>query len=101
MISCEKVCNELKKHFEWVKNDYNNLYIHALVLSALKFKENEHEDNNIEILLPKMGITDADDKSFVRAWIKSEFYIVHSGVFGENPLYCYDSQSGKFKRIEK
>ena len=100
LISCERACGELKKHFDWLKNDYKNLYVHALVLSALKFKENENDDSNLEKLLSEMGVTGADDRIFVQNWVETQFDVIHSGVFKGEPLFYYDSQIGKFKRIE-
>lgn len=100
-ISCERVCNELEKHFDWFKDDYNNLYVHALVLSALKFKDNENGDKSIDVLLSEMGITGTNDKSFVKTWIKKQFNTVHSGMFEEKPLYYYDSKSEIIKRIKE
>jgi hypothetical protein len=101
MVSCETVYGELKKHFDWLKDSYEDLYVHALVLSALKFKENKNREHKIDALLSEMGVTEADDMSLVQTWIATRFDVVHNGVFKGNPLYGYDSQRRILKRVEK
>lgn len=100
-ISCEKVYYELKKRFEWFEDDYTDLYVHALVMSALRFRDNENRDNSIELICSEMGIDEEQDRAIVQTWIKSRFDTVHSGMFEGDPLYYYDSENGMIKRIEE
>lgn len=99
-ISCERVRIEIEKRFDWLKVDYTNLYLHALVLSVLKYKNNGKEDNSIEELLSEMGLAEENDRLFVKKWFDTQFDIVHSGTFEGKPMYYYDSKNKVIKRIE-
>ena len=92
-ISCERVYCKIQKKFVWLEDKYIDLYVHALVMSALDFKGNKHRDMSIDAILSEMGLTESQDKAFVKTWIGSKFTTVHSSVFERKPLYHYDSKS--------
>lgn len=99
-LSCEKVYRELKAGFAWFKNCYTDLYVHALLMSVLKFREETHNDVSIETIPIEMGAESTEDVRFVKAWIETRFNIVHNGVFERKPLYRYEPSGKMLKREE-
>ena len=102
MISCERVCSELETRFIWFEENYTDLYVHSLIMSALKFKEDNIENISIEMLLSEMGLVDIIDRSFALMWIESKFDTVHSAIFAGRPIYHYEDPKNRIiKRIER
>lgn len=100
-ISCEKVYKELSKHFAWFENRYIDLYMQALVLSALMYRDKSHRNVVVDEVISNMGISDKKDKTFAKAWIESRFVVAHSELFLGKPIYYYNSISGIFQWIEE
>ena len=94
-MPCSRVYQELKSHFEWFEKKYSDLYIHALIMSALRFKEQEHRDINLEDALSVIGKNDLSGAKTVQAWLETEFTSFHTATFDGKPLYRYDA-SKKF-----
>lgn len=99
-IPCERVYGELEKRFDWFEDCYTNLYIHALLMSALRFKENRSENASVEDILSEMGISMKNDRSLVQLWIASKFETIHSDVFEGKPQYYYSAESGMIRKVE-
>lgn len=100
-ISCETVYKELSKRFTWFENRYIDLYMQALVLSALMYRDKLHRDVIVDEVISNMGISDKKDQTFAKAWIESRFVVTHSELFFGNPIYYYNPTSGIFQWIEE
>ena len=94
-VSCETIYNafvEERVALGKVITLYRNLYFHALVMSALRYKEQRIRMSVADILL-KSGITDISDLNDFKAWIRTEFNIVHNESFLKCPIYYFDKNS--------
>ena len=71
---------------------YRNLYFHALVMSALQYKEQRIRMSVADILL-KSGITEPFDSNDFKDWIRIKFNIVHTESFLKCPIYYFNKNS--------
>lgn len=71
---------------------YQNLYFHALVMSALRYKEHRIGMSIADISL-KSGITNNSDLKKFKDWIRTDFNIVHPESFLKCPIYYFDRNS--------
>lgn len=92
-ISCEKVKSELEERFSWFEDDYINLYMHALILSALKYRNNICKNMDLNTVISAMNIVSKQDINLSVAWIENRFNIVHKGLFMGKILYKYNSKN--------
>ncbi len=100
-VSCEIVYKTLKDHFDWFKDRYVDLYMQALVLSVLKFRETEHFLMTADSATLKMGLLKEKDNDFAKKWIKVKFNTVHNDLFDGKPLYSYNSSNDMFEWIKE
>lgn len=94
-VSCETIYNafvEERVALDKMITLYRNLYFHALVMSALRYKEQRIRMSVTDILL-KSGITDISDLNDFKDWICTEFNIVHNESFLKCPIYYFDKNS--------
>lgn len=94
-IPCETIYNafvEERVVLDNVIKLYRNLYFHALVMSALQYKEQRIRMSVADILL-KSGITEPFDSNDFKDWIRIEFNIVHTESFLKCPIYYYNKNS--------
>lgn len=94
-VSCETIYNafvEERVALDKVITLYRSLYFHALVMSALRYKEQRIRMSVADILL-KSGITDISDLNDFKDWIRTEFNIVHNESFLRCPIYYFDKNS--------
>lgn len=92
-ISCEKVKIELEKSFNWFEDEYVNLYMQALILSALKYRNDACKSMALNTVISSMNINDKQDEELAASWIETRFNIAHKGLFEGKPLYTYNSES--------
>lgn len=100
-ISCEEVYSEIIDKYAWFAESYIDLYLHALVLSKMKFREQVRKKMSIDKLLYEAGIYDKRDITMAKKWIMERFDIVHNNSFEGNPLYKYNSASKAIVRVEE
>ncbi len=95
-VSCETIYNVFSEErgvaLDKVITLYQNLYFHALVMSALHYKEQRIGMSVSEISL-KSAITDTSDLNDFTDWIRSDFNTVHAESFLKCPVYCFDKNS--------
>lgn len=94
-VPCETIYNafiEERVDLDKVIILYRNLYYHALVMSALRYKEQRNSMSVTEILL-KSGVTDDSDVRDFKDWIRTKFNIVHTESFLKCPIYHFDKNS--------
>ncbi len=96
-LSCETVKSFLEERFEWFESNYVDLYMLALTLSALKYRDRTCSSMTTDALITAMNISDKQDTAFATLWIESRFNIVHSGLFEEESIYHYDLESKTMK----
>ena len=98
-----KACVEthliLSKHFEWFKEKYCELYLHALVLSALDYRNCSRIEISIPQLISEMKITGAETIKAATEWIISRFNDTHIDMFYNRPLFQYDEKENNLTRI--
>ena len=99
-ISCEKVYLTLEDHFDWFKDKYIDLYMQALVLSALKFRDVQQRRTKGDKATVEMELS-KEDKDFAKKWIKERFNVVHNELFNGKPLFRYDSSYDVFEWIKE
>lgn len=92
-LSCEKVKSYLEGRFDWFEREYIDLYMLALTLSSLKYRDKSCRCMTANDVISAMNITDKQDMDFAASWIESRFDIVHSGLFEGKKLYNYNSKS--------
>lgn len=92
-VSCEKVKSYLEQRFDWFESEYVDLYMHALILSALKYRDNVYRSMTVNAVISVMNITDLQDIAFATSWIESRFDIVHKDLFEGSSLYNYNAKS--------
>lgn len=97
-ISCEKVKFAFEERFDWFKQEYIDLYMHALILSALNYRDNAYESMPLDMVITSMNITNKQDADYAVSWIEKRFDIVHKGLFDSKPLYNYNSESKTLER---
>lgn len=94
-IPCETIYNafvEERVVLDNVITLYRNLYFHALVMSALQYKEQRIRMSVADILL-KSGITEPFDSNDFKDWIRIKFNIVHTESFLKCPIYYFNKNS--------
>lgn len=94
-ISCETIYNAFTKEqvdLDKVIELYQTLYFHALVMSALRYKEQRIGMSVADISL-KSGITNNAELNEFKNWIRTEFNIVHAESFLKCPIYSFDKNS--------
>lgn len=94
-VSCEAIYNvffEEQVALDKVIELYQNLYFHALVMSAMRYKEQRIKMSVADISL-KSGITNGFDLNDFKDWIRTEFNIVHRESFLKCPIYYFDKNS--------
>ena len=100
-ISCEKVKSAFEERFDWFEEEYTDLYMHALILSALDYRGNAYESMPLDMTITSMNITNKQDADFAVSWIEKRFDIVHKGLFDSKPLYNYNSENKILERNEE
>ena len=100
-VSCEIVYKILENHFDWVKDRYVDLYMQALVLSALRFRETEHFRMTADKVMLEIGLLKEKDNDFAKKWIKVKFNTVHNDLFDGKPLYSYNQSNDMFEWIKE
>lgn len=88
-IPCEKVYSVISERYDWLAESYIDLYMHALVLSAMKYRETGNDNLSVVRLLSEMGISDKQDTDYAKKWIEKRFNGVHKGAFEGRPLLEY------------
>lgn len=94
-VSCETIYDTfVEEHIalDKVITLYQNLYFHALVMSALRYKEQRIRMSVSDILL-KSGITNTSDLNDFEGWIRTDFNIIHTESFLKCPVYYFDKNS--------
>ena len=95
-LSCEDVYLCLKDCFEWLKDEYIDLYLHGLVMSVMKYKSQKRHSLSIEEIVCKSGLDNQEDQRFLKRWIKTHFDHVHNKAFDGAILYNYIKGSLKY-----
>lgn len=93
--SCEAVYSILtgdKVVCDKVKSMYHSLYFHALVMSALQYKDHRSRMSVAEIS-GASGISDNTDLTDFIKWIRTNFNTVHTESFLKCPIYRFDEDS--------
>ncbi|MBO4867453.1 MAG: N-6 DNA methylase [Ruminococcus sp.] len=100
-VSCERIYSELSEKYSVISGNYIDLYLHALILSGVKYRENSISKIKVETLFAEAGINDKDNIDFALEWIENRFNIVHNGSFEGNPLYKYCLTDNSLVRLEE
>lgn len=100
-IPCETAYSVLLNRYALFKNSYINLYMHALVLSAMHYKERKIKELAMDSLIPNMGEFNDSDISFAKKWIETCFNDIHNGSFEGRPLFKYDPVRKVILRVEE
>ena len=94
-ISCETIYKFIvEKQFfpPEIKNKYINLYIHAIAMSALNYKNEKISFISLKDLLRKMPICSNKNRPFIEKWFKETFNYIHTESFFKSPIYKYDQE---------
>lgn len=94
-ISCEAIYKFIvEKQFfpPEIKNKYINLYIHAIAMSALNYKNEKISFISLKDLLRKMPICSNKNRPFIEKWFKETFNYIHTESFFKSPIYKYDQE---------
>lgn len=100
-ISCEKVYSVISERYEWFEESYIHLYMHALVLSAMKYRDKKIENLSINNLILEMGVMEDSDVMYAKNWIERHFNAVHNDVFEGKPIFIYDTVRNTLSQIEE
>lgn len=95
-VSCETIYKVFSEErgvvLDGVIALYRNLYFHALVMSALHYKEQRVGMSVSEISL-NSGIIDTSDLKNFTNWLRTDFNMVHAESFLKCPIYYFDKNS--------
>lgn len=100
-IPCEKVYSIISEQFEWFEDNYIDLYMHALVISAMKYREMSNVDLSVGRLLSEMCILDKQDVTYAKKWIEKRFNSVHNSTFEGKPILEYIPARKIIVRVEE
>lgn len=100
-VSCERIYSELSEKYSLIAENYIDLYLHALILSGVKYRENSINKIEVDTLFAEVGITNKIDIDFALEWIEKRFNIVHNGSFDGKPLYTYFPKDNSLVRLEE
>lgn len=100
-VSCERIYSELSEKYSLIAENYIDLYLHALILSGVKYRENLTNKTEVDTLFAEVGITNKIDIDFALEWMEKRFNIVHNGSFEGKPLYTYCSTDNSLVRLEE
>ncbi len=100
-VSCERIYSEISGKYSLIAENYIDLYLHALILSGVKYRENLINKIEVDTLFTEVGITNKIDIDFALEWIEKKFNIVHNGSFEGKPLYTYCSTDNSLVRLEE
>ena len=98
-MPCETIYNVLRDNFDWVSEQYIDLYLHALVLSASRIHGNVLDSFNCDDLVSKMGIFDVREVDQTYRWLEERFDVVHNSVFSGKPIYVYNHNKHSLSKI--
>ena len=95
-VSCETIYKVFSEErgvvLDGVIALYRNLYFHALVMSALHYKEQRVGMSVSEVSL-NSGIIDTSDLKNFTNWLRTDFNMVHAESFLKCPIYYFDKNS--------
>lgn len=95
-VSCETIYKVFSEErgvvLDGVIALYRNLYFHALVMSALHYKEQRIGMSVSEISF-NSGIIDTSDLKDFTNWLRTDFNRVHAESFLKCPIYYFDKNS--------
>lgn len=100
-IPCEKVYFTISEQFDWFEENYIDLYMHALVISAMKYREMSNVDLSVDRLLSEMCISDKQDIAYAKKWLEKRFNGVHNSTFEGKPLLEYIPAKKIIVRVEE
>lgn len=100
-ISCKSIIADIKKRFDLFADRYIDLYLHALVLSALRFRDKKMEQICIDALTIEMACVEGTDRQLAEEWIRERFNEVHYSMFEGKIIYYYDSENEIIKSAEE
>lgn len=95
-VSCESVYTVLSRNADWFDAHYRDLYIHALVLSSMRFREGIEKVYTIQDIITTIGKLNDDDLLYVENWIKTRFNVIHNEAFENRPFLKYDHSQKAF-----
>ena len=91
-VSCERIYNfisEEKFYPSFLKERYEGLYLHAVVMSALGYPY-KMESISLHELTQRMGVTQKNQVEMVKTWIMEEFNRTHFDAMLKSPVFEYD-----------
>lgn len=91
-VSCERIykfISEEKFYPLFLKERYESLYLHAVVMSALGYPY-KMESINLHELIQRMGVTQKNQVEMVETWIMEEFNRTHFDAMFKSPIFEYD-----------
>jgi len=100
-IPCESVFIQLQCHFEWFKEEYVNLYIHGLIMSAVDYRNSSIDHISVQSIMDAVRITNNTDVDLFCKWCLNKFNDVHNCIFNKNPIVTLNIQEQIFYAIER
>ena len=89
--SCEFVFNTILDKYAQVEPLYIDLYMQAIILSALDFPHRIVDVLSVDEILAKSSIGGSDSR-FALEWIATSFNNTHNALFFNNPIFEFDSK---------
>lgn len=100
-VSCEQAYSVLKEHYEWFSEQYTDMYLHSLILSALDFANAESKSCALTDVMIKTMITAEADQMLALEWVKERFNKVHTETFMGYPLFAYIPEKVSFLQLKE
>lgn len=91
-ISCEAIYKfiiEQRFYPNYIKEKYEDLYMHAIVISAIGYPQHPISSTMPE-LIKKIGSRGANNCEWIRNWIEEKFNHIHSESLLGAPLFKFD-----------
>ena len=97
-FSCESIVNYIyANNFypESIKEQYENLLLHAIIMSALGYS-NKNNKISISRVIEDSNISQQMDLLQFKKWVSDNFNTVHEEAFLKSPIYVFDPISDEF-----
>ena len=101
--SCESIVDYIRVNDfypQFVKERYENLLLHAIIISTLGYTNNSSKISVSQVIIDAKIEKHMDLTQFQK-WIGDEFNKVHTEAFLKSPIYVFDSLSDEFVNVKE
>lgn len=101
--SCEAICKYIfseRFYPDEIKKQYENLLIHAVLMSALNYLKAE-QNTSVSDLVKYLNKPKDFDLDIFKTWIANNFNHIHSESFFKTPIFIYNPTTDEFELVKE